>query len=71
MQDASLGWGQPDSGAPPLLSGVGFMVEKGQRVLMLGPNGAGKTTLLKAVSGQGSTAMLQGHRTQVNRPTTN
>lgn len=52
LQDASLGWGQPNAGVPPLMSGVSFKVEKGQRLLMLGPNGVGKTTLLKGISGE-------------------
>jgi len=51
MQDASIGWGEPNGLKDPLLTGVKLKVEKGQRVLMLGPNGAGKTTLLKVLSG--------------------
>ena len=51
MQDASIGWGEPNGLKDPLLTGVKLKVEKGQRVLVLGPNGAGKTTLLKVLSG--------------------
>ncbi len=52
MQDASIGWGEPNGLKDPLLTGVKLKVEKGQRVLVLGPNGAGKTTLLKVLSGR-------------------
>lgn len=51
MQDASIGWGEPNGLKDPLLTGVKLKVEKGQRVLVLGPNGAGKTTLLKVLAG--------------------
>lgn len=51
LQDASIGWGEPNGVKDPLLTGVKLKVEKGQRVLVLGPNGAGKTTLLKVLSG--------------------
>ncbi|DBB07409.1 TPA: hypothetical protein ACH3X3_008894 [Trebouxia sp. C0006] len=51
MEDASIGWGEPNGLKDPLLTGVKLKVEKGQRVLVLGPNGAGKTTLLKVLSG--------------------
>ncbi len=51
MQDASIGWGEPNGLKDALLTGVKLKVEKGQRVLVLGPNGAGKTTLLKVLSG--------------------
>lgn len=52
LQDAVVGWGEPNGQREPLLRGVKLKVEKGQRVLVLGPNGAGKTTLLKVISGQ-------------------
>ncbi|KAL0040705.1 hypothetical protein WJX79_002387 [Trebouxia sp. C0005] len=51
MEDASIGWGEPNGLKDPLLTGVKLKVEKGQRVLVLGPNGAGKTTLLKVLAG--------------------
>ena len=51
LQDASIGWGEPNGVKDPLLTGVKLKVEKGQRVLVLGPNGARKTTLLKVLSG--------------------
>lgn len=52
VQDAVVGWGEPNGQRDPLLTGVKLKVEKGQRVLVLGPNGAGKTTLLKVIAGQ-------------------
>ncbi len=33
-------------GGPPVLSGLSFAVDEGERVAVLGPNGAGKTTLM-------------------------
>ncbi|MDP9388855.1 MAG: ATP-binding cassette domain-containing protein, partial [Actinomycetota bacterium] len=38
-------------GGPPVLDGVSFAVERGQRLLVLGLNGAGKTTLLRILAG--------------------
>ncbi|MHB1134534.1 MAG: ABC-F family ATP-binding cassette domain-containing protein [Chloroflexota bacterium] len=35
-----------------VLSGVGFTLERGQKLALLGPNGAGKTTLLKTIAGR-------------------
>jgi ATP-binding cassette, subfamily F, member 3 len=37
---------------PPLLEGVTFDVQHGQRVALVGPNGAGKTTLLRVIAGE-------------------
>src|SRR4051794_29667522 len=36
----------------PLFDGVGFKVERRDRLALAGPNGAGKTTLLRALSGE-------------------
>lgn len=38
-------------GAPWLLRGVGFRVERGQFIAIMGPSGAGKTTLVKILLG--------------------
>ncbi len=38
-------------GASPVYQGMGFMAERGQRIVLVGPNGAGKSTLLKLLSG--------------------
>jgi len=38
-------------GAAPLLDGVSFRIEAGERVCLLGRNGTGKSTLLKLIAG--------------------
>ncbi len=35
----------------PVLCGIGFRVQAGERVALIGPNGAGKTTLIKCLNG--------------------
>lgn len=51
------------------LKGLGFKLERGEKVVLLGPNGAGKSTLLLqltgAVSGQGA-ILLDGETAQVS-----
>nr|WP_240954455.1 ATP-binding cassette domain-containing protein [Solimonas marina] len=39
-------------GGPPLLDGVDFAIERGERVCLLGRNGEGKSTLMRVVTGQ-------------------
>jgi ABC-type Mn2+/Zn2+ transport system ATPase subunit len=39
-------------GSRPVLDGVAFMVDGGQRVGVLGPNGGGKTTLFRVLLGE-------------------
>ncbi len=38
-------------GGAPILRGLGFAVQPGERVAVIGPNGAGKTTLFQVLSG--------------------
>jgi len=45
--DLSVGYG-----AAPVLSGVDFTLDSGQRIGVLGPNGGGKTTLFRALLGE-------------------
>jgi ATP-binding cassette subfamily F protein 3 len=51
----------------PLFDGVGFKVERRERVALMGPNGAGKTTLLRMLAGElspdaGELALAKGTR---------
>jgi ATP-binding cassette subfamily F protein uup len=46
LRDLHLGYGFP------LLDGVGFAVDTGERIALVGRNGAGKSTLLKVISGR-------------------
>ncbi len=39
-------------GEKPLISGLDFLIRKGERVLFLGPNGCGKSTLMKLLIGK-------------------
>ncbi len=47
MKDVSWGFG-----GTPLIDGVTFHIEKGQRVCLLGRNGAGKSSLFKLLQGK-------------------
>jgi ABC transport system ATP-binding/permease protein len=46
LRDVSLAFG-----GPRLLDGVGFQVERGERLSLLGRNGEGKSTLLRVIEG--------------------
>ena len=39
-------------GGPPLLDGVGFSIDKGERACLIGRNGEGKSSLLKLMAGR-------------------
>src|SRR5437868_4272920 len=41
-----------DIAGEPLLRGVSFKVERGERLTVAGRNGSGKTTLLRMIAGQ-------------------
>ncbi len=50
-----------------LVAGVGFTLERGQRVAVVGPNGAGKTTLVETLIGRRAPArgrVSVGHRVE-------
>ena len=54
-------------GGPPLLDGVGFSIDKGERVCLIGRNGEGKSSLLKLMAGRfppesGDLELRQGTR---------
>jgi ABC transport system ATP-binding/permease protein len=54
-------------GGPPLLQGVGFSLDRGERICLIGRNGEGKSTLLKLIAGrlapeQGGLELRQGIR---------
>lgn len=38
-------------GGPPVFEGIGFLLERGERLLVMGLNGAGKTSLLRILAG--------------------
>ena len=47
LRDLSMAFG-----GPPLLDGINFQLEAGDRLCLLGRNGAGKSTLLRIMSGE-------------------
>ncbi|MET0811660.1 MAG: ABC transporter ATP-binding protein [Microbacterium sp.] len=47
----AVGFAYPEAGARPVLDGVSFSIDGGERVAILGPNGAGKTTLMLHLNG--------------------
>ena len=47
MQDVSVGFG-----GYPLLEGMTFQIEPGERICLLGRNGVGKSTLIKLICGE-------------------
>ncbi len=55
-------------GGPPVLAGIDFRLQKGERVGIVGPNGAGKTTFLRVLLGEllpDAGQVVTGQRTQV------
>lgn len=52
-------------GGEPVLSGINFTVQSGDRIGLLGVNGAGKSTLIKALTG--SLALSAGSRTPAQK----
>ncbi len=49
LQIENLNFSHP--GAPPLLEGVSFTLERGTTLCLLGPNGSGKSTLMRCILG--------------------
>ncbi|GGH62423.1 ABC transporter ATP-binding protein [Rothia aerolata] len=50
IEATDFGWHHPGR-AQPAFSGLNFVIEPGQKVLLLGASGAGKSTLLHAMAG--------------------
>jgi ATP-binding cassette subfamily F protein 3 len=51
MEDVIAGY-HGDNGDKPIVSGINFSLQTGQRIGLLGVNGAGKSTLVKTVAGE-------------------
>jgi len=47
LEDVAVG-----RGPEPVLTGLSFRLERGERLALVGPNGCGKTTLLDAIAGE-------------------
>lgn len=60
LDEAEIGYGEQ-----PVLSGINFSVQSGDRIGLLGVNGAGKSTLIKALTG--SLSLMSGSRTPAQK----
>lgn len=60
LDEAEIGYAEQ-----PVLSGINFSVQSGDRIGLLGVNGAGKSTLIKALTG--SLSLMSGNRTPAQK----
>ena len=52
LEDGVAGYAIDDKSVKPIVSGIKFTLQSGERIGLLGVNGAGKSTLIKTIAGE-------------------